>query len=203
MVIAPVGPASSHGYHRVELVNGLNAPAWRTFDNDHVGTIWPLGRPQAMGPQFTVDKRVTLKEVGGFVNASVDNYWSSKLPPYTVEIRSTTPEGQPALGKPLAVAFMSDDGDASVWRYERARFRLKLRPGAYFAMVTARAPAIFGDARPAGVLGAWDGSDSGRKSYQPDELTIGFINHVSQTTELFPVHQGPFRVVAVRGWRHH
>jgi len=38
---------------------------------------------------------------------------------------------------------MTDDHDATTWRYETARFRLLLQPGTYFALVSTDAPRDF------------------------------------------------------------
>jgi hypothetical protein len=200
LVAAPPGTAAGHRSKATTFVDSLNASPATVFDDAALGAYLPIWAEQSLGPQFTVTRPTVLAQVGAFANAYASNY-PTEGRPFRVEIRRADADGLPADGAPLAVADLTDDHDASTWRYESAAFRVRLRPGTYFALVSADSPPLNDPPFPGGVLTSTN--EGGEVSYLADDVQLGVRDPVAGTEQL-TTGRAAFRVIGcVRAGHRH
>jgi hypothetical protein len=123
---------------------------------------------QFVGPQFVVNRRTTLTEVGGFINncesisGGVPN--CPGVLPFRVEIRGAV-NGVPDLSRVLASVPLSDDQNPLRTSFESASLRLPLSRGTYFALFVAEP----------GQAGFILGSALDPFAYQPGIVRLGDV----------------------------
>lgn len=103
------------------------------------------GSERISGPEFTLDERTTLTEVGAFVEscAFIDFGCPVGTPPFAVEIRRSV-DGIPDTATALGRFVLSDDGDPTIVSYESTEPDLTLAPGSYFALFGPQSETVAG-----------------------------------------------------------